>query len=49
MTKYWFIIKLVYKTVLRPLVKEKVESTDAKWDDFLLSALDRIFDCDGED
>jgi hypothetical protein len=48
MTKYWVIIKLVYSTVLRPLVEEKVKSTDAQWDDYLLTALDRIFGYDGK-
>jgi len=48
MTKYWIIIKLVYRTVLRPLVAEKVASTDAQWDDFLLKGLDKLFDYDAD-
>lgn len=47
MSKYWILIKLVYKTILRPLVAEKVASTAAEWDDVLLAALDRLFDCNG--
>jgi len=48
MTKYWILLKLAYGTILRPLVKEKVESTDAQWDDLLLKALDKLFDYNGE-
>jgi len=44
MTKYWIIVKLVYKSILRPLVAEKVASSDAQWDDLVLRALDKLFD-----
>jgi len=37
------ILQIVYVDILRPLVVEKVQSTDARWDDALLLMLDRMF------
>ena len=41
--KYYLVIKLVYRTILRPLVEDKVASSDAQWDDILLSVIDKVF------
>ncbi len=46
-TKVFLLVKLAYSTLLRPLVAEKVQSSDAQWDDVVLSVLDKIFDYDG--
>ena len=37
------ILRIVYVDILRPLVFEKVQSSDPKWDDTLLLLLDRMF------
>lgn len=42
------VIKLIYSTILRPLVSEKVADSASQIDDFLLSVLDKIFDYDGK-
>lgn len=47
MNKYFVLLKLAYAEILRPLVAEKVASTDAKWDDIVLKALDKLFDYNG--
>jgi len=41
------LIKMAYVSILRPLVWEKVQSSDTQFDDFLLDVLDKIFDYDG--
>jgi len=46
-SKLFTLIKLAYATLLRPLVAEKVQSSDAQWDDIVLAVLDKIFDYDG--
>jgi len=43
----WNVVKMVYGTILRPLVEEKVAGTEAQWDDFVLGMLDRIFEYHG--
>jgi len=48
-TPIFKLIKLAYVSILRPLVKEKVESSDTQFDDFLLAVLDKIFDYNGTD
>ena len=40
----WTIVKLVYKTILRPLVFKAIDDPDSEVDDFVLALLDRIFD-----
>lgn len=42
--KFWILIKLIYATVLRPIVAEKVETSPTEVDDFVLDILDKIFD-----
>jgi len=37
------ILRVVYVEILRPLVAEKVESSDAQWDDTVLDILDKVF------
>lgn len=44
MTKVYDLIAIAYRQIIRPLVVEKVQSSDPKWDDFLLSMLDKLFD-----
>ena len=34
----------VYMSVLRPLVIEKIQDTENKWDDHIIYILDKIFD-----
>lgn len=38
------VIKLLYSTVLRPLLVNAVNDPDAEWDDFILAMVDRVFD-----
>ena len=40
----WKLIKLAYASILRPLVIEKVQSSEVQWDDFVLQMLDKLFD-----
>jgi len=37
------ILRVIYVEILRPLVIQKVESSDAQWDDTVLALLDRMF------
>lgn len=48
-TPLFILIKLAYKSILRPLVAEKVADTETKFDDFLLKVLDKLFDYDTDD
>lgn len=43
-TGIWLLVKLAYKTLLRKLVKQAVDSPDAEWDDKLMQVLDALFD-----
>jgi len=43
------LVKMAYKTLLRPLVVKAVNDPDADWDDVLMGVIDRIFDYDGKD
>jgi len=45
--KFWILIKMIYATILRPIVAEKVQTSPTEIDDFVLSLLDKIFDYDG--
>ena len=36
--------RYIYKEVLRPLVLEKVKSSETQWDDYALAIVDKIFD-----
>ena len=44
MRKVLSIIGIVYREIIRPLVVEKVQSSDVKWDDEVLEILDKLFD-----
>lgn len=44
MKKVLAIIGIVYREIIRPLVVEKVQSSDPKWDDDLLEMLDKVFE-----
>ncbi len=46
-TKWFKLVKLVYSTILRPLVVDKIQQSQTEVDDFLLSVLDKIFDYNG--
>lgn len=46
MGKVFFIIKLVYKTILRELIVKAIDNPDSEIDDFVLAMLDRLFDYD---
>jgi len=43
-TGIWLLVKFAYKTLLRGLVKNAVDSPDALWDDKLMDMLDALFD-----
>ena len=47
MVKVFFIIKIVYKTILRDLIIKAIDDPDSEVDDFVLALLDRLFDYDG--
>ena len=40
----WLLVKVAYKTLLRKLVKNAVDSPDVEWDDKLMQVLDALFD-----
>ena len=42
----FLLIKLAYKTILRPLVVEKITASPTQIDDFCLSVLDKLFNGD---
>ena len=42
----WTIVRLVYKSILRPLVFKAIDDPDSDIDDFVLGILDRIFEYD---
>lgn len=47
MNKVFFIIKLVYRTILRELVLKAIDNPDSEVDEFVMAMLDRLFDYDG--
>jgi len=47
MFKVFFILKIVYKTILRDLVEKAIENPDSEIDEFVMAMLDRLFDYDG--
>lgn len=47
MIKVFAIIKFVYKTILRDLIKEAIDNPNSDVDEFILNMLDRLFDYDG--
>ena len=47
MIKIWFLIKLVYKTILRDLLIKAIDDPDSEVDDFVVAMLDRLFEYDG--
>jgi len=40
----WTIAKLLYKTILRPLVLKAIDDPDSDIDDIAMGILDRVFD-----
>ncbi len=40
----WFIIKIVYKTILRELIVKAIDNPDSEVDEFVLKLLDNLFD-----
>ena len=44
MIKMWFIIKIVYKTILRELIVKAIDNPDSEVDEFVLKLLDNLFD-----
>lgn len=44
MLKVWFLIKLVYKTILRDLVVGAIDDPNSEVDDFVLKLLDNLFE-----
>ena len=46
--KLFGIIKVVYATILRPLVVDKVKASPTQIDDTILKMLDSLFDCNGD-
>ena len=46
-TPFFKLIRMVYATILRPLVVDKIATSPGQIDDFVLSVLDKIFDHDG--
>ena len=42
-TSLWALIRMAYKSILRPLVVEKIKSSPSQIDDFVLSVLDKLF------
>ncbi len=47
MFKVFFILKMVYKTILRDLVVKAIDNPDSDVDEFVIAMLDRLFDYDG--
>lgn len=43
----WNVVKMIYGTILRPLVEEKISDSESQIDDFVLAMLDRIFEYRG--
>lgn len=48
MFKVFFIIKMVYKTILRDLVAKAIDNPDSDVDEFVMQMLDRLFDYNAE-
>ena len=46
MIKIYVIIKFVYKTILRDLVKAAIDNPDREVDEFVMAMLDKLFDYD---
>lgn len=44
MIKVFFIIKVVYKTILRDLIVKAIDNPDSEIDEFVLQLLDKLFD-----
>ena len=40
----YMIVKMVYKTILRPLLVKAIADPEEVWDDFVLKIVDRVFD-----
>ncbi len=49
MNKVFFIIKMVYRTILRDLGAKAIDNPDSDVDEFVMKMLDRLFDYTGED
>ncbi len=44
MIKAFLVLKFVYRTILRDLIKTAIDNPDSDVDEFVLSMLDRLFD-----
>lgn len=42
----WFIVKMVYSMILRPLVKKAIDDPDSEIDEFAMQLLDNLFEYD---
>ena len=42
--KFWTLIKLLYSSLIRPVLVKAVESSSTEIDDFVLGILDKVFD-----
>jgi len=40
----WALAKIAYRTILRPLVIEKIDNPNSEIDDVIIKILDSIFD-----
>ncbi len=47
MFKVFFILRMVYKTILRDLVVKAIDNPDSDVDEFVIAMLDRLFVYDG--
>jgi hypothetical protein len=43
----WTLVKQVYAQLLRPILLKAVDDPDAVWDDYLMKAIDNLFEYDG--
>jgi len=40
----WTVVKLVYRTIIRPYVKKAIDNPESEVDDFVLMLLDNLFE-----
>jgi len=40
----WTVVKMVYRTILRPLVKKAIDDPESEVDEFVLMLLDNLFE-----
>jgi len=44
MKAVWSVIKMVYGTILRPLVAKAIDNPDSEIDEFVMQLLDNLFE-----